>query len=148
VSNKGKRVPQVQDLPHSREVRLDQNPQAYRTQKPSWRLGTLDKGGPWCYWTATQKHVDDLHGRLSSFESMTWAEIEKAPSCGPIERSVLGVQAQKRLEEINNPAERLVKLRIGKSERVWGIREGATLKVLWWDPEHTVYPMDIKDNRN
>lgn len=148
MSKKTKKVPRYQQEPGARAIRVSEDPWAYRKLKPSWRLATLDRDGPWCYWTATPGQIDDLQRPLSSFESMTWQQIEETPSCGAIERSELGSKAQKRLDEIGSDVERLVKLRVGKAERVWGIRDGATLKVLWWDPRHEVYPMDPKDNRN
>ncbi len=40
----------------------------------------------------------------------------------------------------------LVSIRIGKTERIWGILQQGVLLVLWWDPQHLVYPMNPADN--
>ena len=35
----------------------------------------------------------------------------------------------------------LYQLRVTGAERVWGIRSGPLLRLLWWDPNHEVYPV-------
>jgi hypothetical protein len=35
---------------------------------------------------------------------------------------------------------RLFSLRITGKMRLWGIRDIETLRVLWWDPQHSVCP--------
>ena len=29
-------------------------------------------------------------------------------------------------------------------KRVWGLREGAVLHLLWWDPDHEVWKTEMK----
>jgi len=56
-------------------------------------------------------------------------------------------EAQRQLEDKKlGDTDSLVSLRIKQRERVWGILQGSALLLLWWDPEHLVYPMNIKDN--
>ena len=40
----------------------------------------------------------------------------------------------------------VLSLRITKAERVWGLKARRGICLLWWDPSHTVYPMNIADN--
>lgn len=35
----------------------------------------------------------------------------------------------------------LYQLHVTGPKRVWGIRFGPYLKLLWWDPDHQVYPV-------
>ena len=73
---------------------------------------------------------------------MTWNEIDKRKSCGSIARSALCSKAQARLQALKiADTDTIYKLRIASKPRVWGIKQAATLKVIWWDPEHTVYPV-------
>jgi hypothetical protein len=83
-------------------------------------------------------------GRLKHFETMTWSEIEgpknHSVSCESIVRD-----AQRRLQEINqDDVDELFSLRLSGKERVWSIRDGSVLKLLWWDPEHKVCPSEKK----
>ncbi|MBX7259668.1 MAG: hypothetical protein K1Y02_25150 [Candidatus Hydrogenedentes bacterium] len=55
--------------------------------------------------------------------------------------------AQKRLSEIRqDDIDELFSFRIMKKKRLWGILDRHVFKILWWDPDHQVYPMDTKDN--
>lgn len=83
--------------------------------------------------------------RLAAFETMTWGEIltqggrqnhlmPVVKICSPA-RTRLTARGQE-------DAEFVCSLRIGKAERIWGILDGAVLRVLWWDPEHLVYPIE------
>lgn len=80
---------------------------------------------------------------------MTWAEIDSHRSCGFMPVSELSKDAREYLVETQrDDVDQLYKLRLDKRARIWGIRRGDKLRILWWDPDHTVYPMDITGNRN
>lgn len=78
---------------------------------------------------------------------MTWSEIlvdsKKQNHTIPIPE--LSKEAQSRLREIgNDDIDTLISLRLSGKRRVWGIRTGSTLSILWWDPEHRVCPSKKK----
>ena len=76
---------------------------------------------------------------------MTWQEILESRQHHPIEINRLCPAAQRRLAEISqDDIDDLISLRLGGRERIWGIRDGATLKLLWWDPDHQVCPATLK----
>ncbi len=53
--------------------------------------------------------------------------------------------AQKRLAEIKlDDFDRLVSLRFSGKERLWGIKINNVFKLIWWDPNHEVYPSKLK----
>jgi hypothetical protein len=84
-------------------------------------------------------------GKLGNFETMTWAEIEAAGSHLVRNDSGLSKAARDRLAEIElDEADTLFSLRLGGQPRIWGIRMGGVLKVMWWDPKHEVYPAPKK----
>ncbi|MDQ2731557.1 MAG: hypothetical protein M3Y56_07855, partial [Armatimonadota bacterium] len=59
----------------------------------------------------------------------------------PVELGKLCKAAQDRLVEIRqDDAATLFSLRIGGQGRIWGVRDGPTLRILWWDPQHEVCP--------
>jgi len=87
-----------------------------------------------------------VHQRLSAFERMTFGEIEgKRSHLIPVER--LGKEARDRLVELGiDEHDELLSLRVTKAERVWGVKAPNGVYLLWWDPSHGVYPMNIADN--
>ena len=49
--------------------------------------------------------------------------------------------AQKRLEELHlDDVEELYSLRLTGTKRLFGIRVGASLEILWYDPDHSICP--------
>lgn len=83
--------------------------------------------------------IGDVLKRFQSLESMTWAAIEAGAGSHFVELGDLCKDAQDRLVAIGqDDAGSLFSLRISGRQRVWGIREGQTLRVLWWDPKHEV----------
>lgn len=90
-------------------------------------------------WTRIQE-------RLKAFESMTLGEmIGKQNHLIPVEQ--LCKEAERRLVELRlDDVTSLFSLRITKIERVWAVLEHNVAILLWWDPEHQVYPMNVTDN--
>ena len=58
----------------------------------------------------------------------------------------LGQKAQDRIEELGEEVATLVRLRLGGAPRLWGIFEKGIFYMLWWDPDHQVYPTDPTNN--
>ena len=110
-----------------------------------WRVNRyLDWDGPWG-WCHIEIHnlLCELVPKLHDYETMTWSEVE-GPQCHFVSVDGLCGKAQRRLEELRHEVDMLFSVRITGKARVWGIREVSTLHVLWWDPEHTVYPSKKK----
>jgi hypothetical protein len=92
--------------------------------------------------------LDDIRARLSSFESMTWNQIlvEGKKQHHSIEVIDLSPVARKRLHEIGlGDTAEVVSLALTGRERIIGIRQGAALLILWWDPKHEVCPSELKN---
>lgn len=111
---------------------------------PAWNFHLMDFDGPWSPVSMDQRLLVYVIRKLSEYESMTWGAIEGAHSHA-IDVWQIGKQAQNRLIELRqDDIEELFSLRLSGRERVWGIRDGRILKLLWWDPEHQVYPVRKK----
>ena len=111
---------------------------------PVWQISRIDLEGPWG-WTNIDKKLffDKIIPRIKNFESMTWSNIIGKRN-HPIPISKIAEKAQKRLAELNmDDSEYLISLRFMSRERMWGIRVHNTLKILWWDPNHEVYPVSL-----
>jgi hypothetical protein len=121
-------------------------PGSDRDRTPVWLLGLMDFGGPWCWRKMTLHTLDRVRVRLAAFERMTFKEIEgKKNHEIPVEQ--LGKMAQDRLIELGiDEYDAVLSLRVTTVERVWGLKAPHGIFLLWWDPAHSVYPMNITDN--
>lgn len=82
--------------------------------------------------------------KLAQVETMTWAELLSTGS-HPISVTDISRAARQHLGELGlEEVEELFSLRLSGRERVWGIRDRHRFKVLWYDPDHTVYPVEKK----
>ena len=138
-----KKFPKINKIPRGIE-KVKQIEEEYI----SWRLRILDRTGDWCWRGIDEKTIwKDIHSKLSEFERKTWNEIlikeKKRNHTIPV--SDICTEAQKRLKKIKqDDIDDLISLRLTGKKRVWGIRAGNVLKVLWWDPGHTVCPTQKK----
>jgi hypothetical protein len=120
-------------------------PVSYQHHLPSWHFQVIDIGGPWCF----KKMGDETFGRvlkaLQDFENKKWSEIEGRQN-HTIKLDALSNEARNRLIEIDqDDVEEVFSLRVTARERVVGIRSGAILRLLWWDPNHEVCPSELRN---
>ncbi len=121
--------------------------------KPSWRFIRIDFEGPWTWHNATKDHLIQIHKRFKSIEqASSWRDVldlggARKTGSHYIARSELGKDAQQRLEGLNlDDFDEICSLRIGQAERVWGVIIEGVFHVIWWDPDHLVYPMNVTGN--
>ena len=89
-----------------------------------------------------------IRSKLAEFEKLTWKEILR-PGCGNHRIAVVRIcrTAQDRLMELRlDEIDHLVSLRFQGSVRVWGYIDRGVMTLLWWDPDHSVYPMNLANN--
>lgn len=86
---------------------------------------------------------EDVAHRLKSYSTRTWGQIEQNTKRDhPISINKIISKAQTRLRTLNlDDYEQLWSFHLEARWRVWGIREGRFFRVLWWDPEHLIYPV-------
>jgi hypothetical protein len=113
----------------------------------SWLLGLIDKEGPWG-WDELQPEDFwmTIKDKIGKYEKMSWQEILKHEKNHAVKISDLCVGAQRRLSEIGqDDIEDLVQIFITNTARIFGIRDGNKLKILWWDPKHSVCPSHLRN---
>lgn len=106
----------------------------------SWHIRTIDKEGPWTWKQIDGLTLEDILSKMADFETMRWSEILNRNSHA-ISVSKICKEAQKRLVALKqDDVDELVSLHLTGRKRVWGIRDQNILKILWWDPNHTICP--------
>jgi hypothetical protein len=113
----------------------------------AWRFSGGDRGGPFAWQIGTDQKFREVIEKLCEFEGKNWNEITGGGSHTIAVRKLCD-QAQERLVEIQmDDLDDLMSLRLSGENRVWCIKSGHIMRVLWWDEEHQVYPV-LKDRED
>lgn len=92
---------------------------------------------------------------LHEMSKLSWAEIEMQQTGSAAKRhrkhhghplARLGDEAQARIAALHLVDtfgdDELFRFRLSGERRLWGFRSERTFHVLWWDPDHQVYPTE------
>lgn len=113
--------------------------------RPVWQIALMEMVDPFGWHEMTGDAANQVRTRLGNLESRTWKEILYQDGyrnhiiaverlCGP---------AKTRLEALGqDDIDSVMSLGVTQQARVFGIMEHNVMKVLWWDPEHLVCPME------
>ncbi|HEV7881458.1 hypothetical protein [Bradyrhizobium sp.] len=112
-----------------------------------WRFDQIDWNGPFGWSKISASDLAQIViPKLHDYESMTWAEMDGPSGSHTVDYDQLCKEAQDRLKELKmTHVEALFSVRIAGAVRVWGVKDIAILRVLWWDPDHQVCP-SLKKN--
>ncbi|MCP3388895.1 hypothetical protein NLM27_08925 [Bradyrhizobium sp. CCGB12] len=116
-------------------------------KKFCWRFDQIDWDGPFG-WSKilTSDLARAVIPKLHDYESMTWAEIDGPSGSHSVDLDQLCKEARDRLSSLKmTHVEVLFSVRMTGPTRVWGVKDVAILRVLWWDPDHQVCP-SLKKN--
>jgi hypothetical protein len=144
----GKGQPKAGGIPLDRVPKVGGDPEGYLKMMPVWRFSDFDWDSAWgeaaCKARIAQVRTH-LEEHLANFETMSWAELLKASggrgdgkgnNHHEIPRDKFKGAAQKRLKERKVLAERIMSLRLDAGTRIYGVRDGYCLRILWFDPHH------------
>lgn len=114
--------------------------------KASWRVKRIQLVDPYGFHEITQEGIGALRARLANFETMTWREIfltaKKQNHSIPVSR--LRCERARRWMKENMPDQpELWTLRVSGAQRIWGIFSEGAYQVIFWDPEHLIYPTNV-----
>ena len=107
----------------------------------AWHIRTIDQEGPWGWRKIDASTLwEEVFSKISNFETMEWSEILNRNNHA-VQVAGLCSQAQKRLSDIKqDDTDEMVSLHLTGKKRIWGIKDRNILKIIWWDPEHSVCP--------
>lgn len=103
-------------------------------------------------WNLSPKETHDVLDLLSNCAVKTWGQIKSELTHSkrgsralnhvqPVD--TLSEAAQKRLGEIGRgDQESVFRLRHGNMVRIWGVIDVGVFRILWFDRDHKVYPID------
>ena len=110
-----------------------------------WKVAEIDDNSPWGWNQITcPDFLRNIWDKLRNFETMTWGEILGRHHHAIAVNDIIE-PAQNRLVQLgHDDQEELVSFRLSNTERIWAIRSGEAAFLLWWDPEHEIYPSRLK----
>ena len=115
---------------------------------PSWRISYMEMCDPFGWHELRQEKLREIRGKLGELEKLTWNEILVARKHlnHTVQVDDICKEAKERLIELGlDDVDELVSLRLMGAERVWGFPMFGALTLLWWDPDHQVYPTALKN---
>ncbi len=115
--------------------------------RPVWQIGVFDQHGRWGADSVDlEQFWSELYKKLSSYESMTWGQIEiDRKRNHSVAVASVTKEARDRLSHLNlDDVDQLYRFRFDGTSRLWGIRDRELFKLLWWDPNHEICPSNKK----
>lgn len=146
--HKGPKVPKFGASPRPHKVpRHDSALPEHDARRVAFEFWMFDE----CDWRrdGSAGHISfpEVVAHLKSYESRTWKDVkEDRRRDHSIPVTDLPPTIQRRLiDRKMDDIDELWRFRFGSRQRLWGIRVEHVLRVLWWDPDHMVYPVEPRN---
>lgn len=152
AKNKGKvpKAPAIAPglgIPPTKRVPAKAGPQPDGEHAPMiLRFDRCDVGSEWSLIHATADHLLRILNAVKSFESMTAMEVySSARGKRYVISDLPNKQARDRLALLGyDDQDYVCGLRLNGPGRLFGIQLGRFFHVLWWDPNHDIWPSEKK----
>lgn len=139
--------------PDGKEPRPGADPASIHQMVMAWTPDNADVKDQWTWGQARQWAQEDwdkiILPKLTSWETMKWYEIEAAITDSGrrmhhfMDTDTICSEAQTRLVEIEYDGDSIYRFRLGNKRRLWGHRIVEKFHIVWFDPEHKIYPTDV-----
>lgn len=138
--------------PQEKVVRTGADPVSAFQMTMTWTCDAPDWEDSWS-WGQLRKWDDAtwtsiIEPKLREFERLTWSEIDRFSSGEGhkmhhnMDTESICEEAQYRMIEIDRYDDVIFRFRLGNKRRLWGHRVVANFEILWYDPEHKIYPTE------
>lgn len=142
-----KKPPKNVDFPiPTKEAKYVKNPIGYQSQYIAWHFQCMDIDGDW---PCTMDIISQIKNKLHEYERLRWSEVLKPINNHPMPINKIINKAQRRLLDLGyGDTAKLYQLQIkngGSMQRLWGLRQENIFQILWWDPNHEIYPVEKRN---
>ena len=115
----------------------------WKDMQPAWRVSLLEMHTPFGWTNVDEGSILKIRERLGSLESSKWKDFFPNYRNHFIKLTSLCKDARDHLERMQqDDIDSVVSLGVTQTGRIFGILEHNILKILWWDPDHQICPMD------
>lgn len=131
--------------PRSRKRATSSSITSTQNRRLVWKVTGIDDNSQWGWNQITcPDFLRNIWDKMRNFETMTWGEILGRHHHAIAVNDIIE-PAQNRLEQLGHDDQaELVSFRLSNTERIWAIRSGEEAFLLWWDPNHEIYPSQLK----
>lgn len=134
----------------SRGERSLEEAESYREKKIRWtarEMNPVTNRHDGIRWDLSEKETIELFNFLETLSGKTWKDCEEELSRGHKRNHYhdiadLAVFAQKLALQFDDHEEKVFRFRINGKCRLWGFRSEDLFRILWYDPDHKVYPVE------
>jgi len=141
----------------SKKAKAQPRPTSTQQQNPHFCFRYADRATKEAWkFKPTESQAPALVDFICEMARLTWAEIEaqrlgsgnnrhKRHHSQEISRLTKAAQddlTKRRLSETFDDT--IFRFRLNGEQRLWGFRRSRTFHIVWWDPEHRVYPSEKK----
>lgn len=143
--DKQHRNPKIGASPQERQIKLGGDPESLETQTIAWQFRRMDESHEHWGWNQLRApQWKQFLRQLKQFEGLTWAQIKEAAGGrrrGTNNHSLLiadlNSAARKRISDLHlDQYDKIFSLRMTNTLRIYGIRDGRVMRLLWYDPFH------------
>lgn len=138
------RHPKLGGQPETRQVKIGADPESLETQTIAWHFHRIDRIHPHWGWQLNPETWGTILQHLISFEGLTWAKLKEQSGgrrVGTNHHSIkiaeLNRAARERIAELRlDDYDTVFSLRISNTVRIYGVRDGRVLVLVWYDDCH------------
>ncbi len=137
----------IEDPQSIMKMKMEYNILDCSDRKDAWSWG---QNRNWCETHNDAENSCAIRSTMIEMSALYWSEIY-SQTTGSKERhkkhhsqswDTICEEAQNRWIEIDRGEDELFRFRTGARSRIWGYREGHVFYVVWWDPDHQIYPTE------
>ncbi len=140
-NSKKKYIPTPQNPQTARKTAIYLGPANIENYYISWRFSKADIGGPYACNDFSHNDFQQLWERLRAFENMNTEQLRDNGSFHPKPVDELTREQKERLQQIElDDIDEIYSFRITGKCRMWCIKYGSILLLLWWDRDHDIAP--------
>ena len=135
-----------------KRIRAGENPDSIFGMLMTWDCSSPDCEGSWESGTERQWQQNTwetvIEPKLRAWSGLKWGEIDTHSSDSGhkmhhnMDTSIISEEAQLRLMDLERDRSVIFRFRLANKRRLWGFRTVARFDILWFDPNHEIYPTE------
>ena len=147
---KQKQIKRLQGRP---EKTIVKNEVSYEATTPAWMFDKIDRNRKFAF-DITRKDFEhyEFLDKMLAYATMTWAQLRRQTHDDGkskhhyLDPDKLSKEAQDRLSamHLEESSDQVYSIALSNKLRIVGLRDKDKFHVLWYDPEHDVYPSTKK----
>lgn len=139
-----KRPKSVEKIAEKKSPVIAEPVSLYDDDKAAWRISRIQLIDPYGWHDLDAEGILRIKGRLASLERSTWRDIfvrdarhNHQIGVSDLKCPIAKLWMQKNLPD--QPA--LWTIRVGAKGRIWGILSEKAYQIIFWDPDHLIWPI-------